>query len=146
MGRKQHQKNRRQPNCYRDGVKREIAEKRKVAFKHLNLWTKKKIPLQHASVFEKHGHKPFSADAKQICLNVYQTLRNEGLGVKEVFMMWEDLHYTVWKLKDFHVTQISREINFLPMKKLKNFCFHHFRASELCKFGKFQTFKKCKNL
>ena len=87
MGRKQHQKNRRQPNCYRDGVKREIAEKRKIAFKHLNLWTGKKIPLHHESVFEKHGYKAFSSDAKQICLNVYQSLRNEGLGVKEVLMI-----------------------------------------------------------
>ena len=117
MGRKQHQKNRRQPNCYRDGVKREIAEKRKIAFKHLNLWTKKKIPLQHASVFEKHGHKPFSADAKQICLNVYQSLRNEGLGVKEVFMM---IRYSpgqanvtqLWKFHDFSITQILQESYF----------------------------------
>ena len=84
IGRKQHQKNRRLPACFRDGVNREIAAKKKQAKKHLDLWIHKKLPLEHHPLFKKHDNTPFSSQAKQLCLNVYQSFRDDGYSVAEV--------------------------------------------------------------
>ena len=84
LGRKQHQKNRRNFACYRDGIKREVAEKRKAAQKHVESWATKHLPQDHESVFVKHTSQAYTPMDKQICLNVYQSFRDKGLNLQEV--------------------------------------------------------------
>ena len=47
---------------------------------HQTSWKSKKLVSNgHCSVFQRHkSGKAFSAEVKQVYLNVYQTLRNEG--------------------------------------------------------------------
>ena len=84
LGRRLHQKNRRNYACFRDGIKREIAAKRKEAQKHIEAWATKNLPQNHESVFVKHTTAAYTPMAKQICLNVYQTFRDKGLSLEEV--------------------------------------------------------------
>ena len=80
LGLKQHQARRSNPICHRAGIKRMRAE----FVKERIISYKKGLIISHESVYVKHGSKPFSADSKQIILNVYQKLRNKGMGVYEV--------------------------------------------------------------
>ena len=86
LGRKLHQSNRRNFACYRDGIKRNVAEKRKTAQKHIESWATKNLPQNHESVFVKHTSQAYTPMAKQICLNVYQTFRDKGSNLQEVVL------------------------------------------------------------
>ena len=48
-------------------------------------------------------------------------------------------HYcTVWKIQDFCITQILREINFVDSRNVKTAIFAIFRGCRFCSFGKLQ--------
>ena len=84
LGRRQHQKNRRNPACWRDGIKRDVAEKRNIAKKHVEEWATKNLPQTHESVYKANTTSAYTPMAKQICLNVYQSFRDRGLTLQEV--------------------------------------------------------------
>ena len=83
LGLKNHQARVSNPGCHRAGKIRMRAEyvNERSSFGSL----KKGLITGHKSVYVQHGSKPFTPDSKQICLNVYQQLRDiKGIGVYEV--------------------------------------------------------------
>ena len=52
---------------------------------------------------------------------------------------------TVWKIQDFTVTQILREINFDQSLSSKTALFAILTGSEICHFAQFQPSKTAKN-
>ena len=80
MGLRNHQSRSKNPACFRAGFKSlrtDWLTKRKVY--HYS-WKKRQVFDNHKSVFEAHNQgKAFTAGEKQICLNVYQHLRGDGM-------------------------------------------------------------------
>ena len=83
LGLKSHQRRVSNPGCHRAGILRMRAEfvneRRSYEYRIM-----KGLITCHDSVYVKHDSTPFTADSKQICLNVYQKLRDKDIGVYEV--------------------------------------------------------------
>ena len=81
-GLKNHQTRISNPRCHRAGIFRKRAQYVKER-KSFTSW-KKGLIISHESVYRNPKPKAFTAESKQICLNVYQMIRNKGNGVYEV--------------------------------------------------------------
>lgn len=85
LGLKNHQARVSNPGCHRAGILRKRAEYVNARSKFgSESWKRGLITGHDESVYVQHGSKPFTAEAKQICLNVYQKIRDKGIGVYEV--------------------------------------------------------------
>ena len=82
QGLKNHQSRVSSPGCYRAGILRVRAEYVNERISYGS--SKKGLITGHDSVYLKHETKPFTTESKQICLNVYQKLRDKGIDVYEV--------------------------------------------------------------
>ena len=82
LGLKNHHSRVSSPGCHRAGILRKRAEY--VNERKSSGSTKKGLITGHESVYQKPKNKAFTAELKQICLNVYQKLRDKGIGVYEV--------------------------------------------------------------
>ena len=85
LGLKSHQSRASNPRCHRSGILRIRAEYVNERSLH-GFCIKKGLITGHKSVYLKPKSAGFTAESKQICLNVYQKLREKGIGVYEVCM------------------------------------------------------------
>ena len=84
LGLQKHQSRGQNPACYRAGLNqlRKNWIKRRVLYQHA--WKKTQAFENHTSLYEPHSKgKALSAGEKQISINVYQSLRDDGFGMDQ---------------------------------------------------------------
>ena len=80
LGLKSHQSRVSNPRCHRAGILRIRAN----YVTERNVSWKQGLITGHNSVYVMPNSKGFAPQSKQICLNVYQKIRDKGIGVYEV--------------------------------------------------------------